>query len=73
MAETRIADVIVPEIFAPYVINETTEKSACLKVAWLSRIPVLKLVTAAKVARPSICHSGTTSMVTPKSCRTKKH
>jgi hypothetical protein len=28
MAETRIADVIVPEIFAPYVIRETVEKSA---------------------------------------------
>ncbi|NTU68934.1 MAG: methyltransferase [Chlorobiaceae bacterium] len=27
MAETRISDVIVPEVFAPYVINETVEKS----------------------------------------------
>lgn len=28
MAKTKISDVIVPEVFAPYVINETTEKSA---------------------------------------------
>jgi hypothetical protein len=28
MAETKIADVIVPEVFTPYVINETVEKSA---------------------------------------------
>lgn len=28
MAKTKIADVIVPEVFAPYVINATTEKSA---------------------------------------------
>lgn len=28
MAEVKIADVIVPEVFAPYVINESVEKSA---------------------------------------------
>ncbi len=28
MAKTKIADVIVPEVFAPYVINRTAEKSA---------------------------------------------
>lgn len=28
MAETKIADVIVPELFTPYVLNKTAEKSA---------------------------------------------
>lgn len=28
MAETKIADVIVPELFTPYVLNKTAQKSA---------------------------------------------
>ncbi len=28
MGDTKIADVIVPELFTPYVLNKTAEKSA---------------------------------------------
>lgn len=28
MAVSRVADIIVPEVFNPYVIRETVEKSA---------------------------------------------
>lgn len=35
---TKIADVIVPEVFAPYVINRTTEKSALWQSGIISNI-----------------------------------
>ena len=31
MAETKIADIITPELFTPYVINRTMERSDLVK------------------------------------------
>ena len=39
MAATKIADVIVPELFAPYVINRTVEKSAFFQSGIISTLP----------------------------------
>lgn len=36
MAEVKISDVIVPEVFAPYVINESIEKSALFQSGIIS-------------------------------------
>jgi len=47
---TRIADIIVPEIFAPYVINRTAELSALVQSGIITRNPKLdELVTGGGV------------------------
>lgn len=39
MAETKIADVIVPEVFIPYVIERTTQKSEAIKSGIIAMDP----------------------------------
>ena len=41
---TKIADVIVPELYAQYVINRTTEKSALFQSGIISNLPEAQLV-----------------------------
>lgn len=43
MAKTQIADVIVPEVFAPYVIQRTPELSAMWQSGIVTKVPTLDL------------------------------
>jgi Major capsid protein 13-like len=43
MAKTRIADIIVPSVFNPYVINRTTQKSALFQSGIVKAVPELAL------------------------------
>lgn len=43
MAKVRISDVVVPEVFTPYVINRTMEKSALFQSGIVQTVPQLGL------------------------------
>lgn len=43
MAVTRVSDIIIPEVFTPYVINETVEKSALFKSGIIGQVPNLTI------------------------------
>lgn len=43
MAVTRVSDVIIPEVFNPYVINEIEEKSALIRSGIMADVPNLSV------------------------------
>lgn len=48
MPETKLADVIVPEIFSPYVINATIEKSAFFQSGIAAAVPDVSVPNGGK-------------------------
>jgi len=70
MPKTRIADVIVPEVFNPYVVQQTAELSALYQSGIVATSDELNSLAASRGAASSTCRSGTTWTATTRSSRT---